>query len=322
MSDGVHWIRFPLPMELDHINLWLLDHEGGFVLVDTGLASDIGRAAWESLEQQVLAARPLRLIILTHLHPDHAGLAAWLQARHRVPVWTSRETERQMRQLLVPLTDDQIAERHTFFHSHGVTELGSFGASLSGERYRAVVSGLPQVAHHPRDGEEASWDGATWRWIETGGHAIGHLCLHEPSRRVLITGDQILPMISPNVSANGWSADANPLDSYLRSLERLAALDPATLVLPSHGRPFVGVRERAHELRHHHLEHLDRLLDACREPRTASETLRVLFRRTLTGFHLYLAMGEAIAHLEYLARSGRLVRLTDDLGTIRYACAT
>lgn len=321
MSDGVHWVRFPLPMELDHINLWLLDHDDGFVLVDTGLASDVGRAAWEQLERQVLATRPLRLIVLTHLHPDHAGLAAWLQARHGVPVWTSQATERQMQRLLEPLTDEQIAERCAFFHSHGVTDLGSFGASLSGDRYRTVVSGLPQVAHHPRDAEETRWEGATWRWIETGGHAIGHLCLHERSRRVLITGDQILPAISPNVSANGWSVDVNPLDSYLRSLERLAELDPATLVLPSHGRPFIGLRERALELRNHHLGHLDRLLEACREPRTASETLRVLFRRTLTGFHLFLAIGEAIAHLKYLARSGRLVRLTDDRGTIRYARA-
>jgi len=321
VADGVRWIRFPLPMELDHINLWLLDHADGCVLVDTGLACEMGRGVWERLERQVLAERPLRLIVLTHLHPDHAGLAAWLQARHCVPVWTSLETERQMRQLLEPLTENQIASRRAFFHSHGVADASSFAASLTGERYRAAVSGMPSIAHHPRDCGEVSWDGATWRWIEVSGHAAGHLCLHERSRRVLISGDQILPAISPNVSATGWSPDVNPLDSYLRSLERLAALDPATLVLPSHGRPFVGLRERAVELRNHHLGQLDRLFDACREPLTANETLRVLFRRTLSGFHLLLALGEAIAHLEYLARSGRLARLTDDRGTIRYARA-
>jgi glyoxylase-like metal-dependent hydrolase (beta-lactamase superfamily II) len=107
VADGVRWIRFPLPMELDHINLWLLDHADGCVLVDTGLACEMGRGVWERLERQVLAERPLRLIVLTHLHPDHAGLAAWLQARHCVPVWTSLETERQMRQLLEPLTENQ-----------------------------------------------------------------------------------------------------------------------------------------------------------------------------------------------------------------------
>ncbi|HTX24018.1 MAG TPA: MBL fold metallo-hydrolase [Steroidobacteraceae bacterium] len=321
VADGVFWIRLPLPMELDHINLWLLEHAEGYVLVDTGLASDASRAAWQLLEPRALDSRPLRLIVVTHLHPDHAGLAAWLQVRHRVPVWTSRETERQMRQLLEPPSDERLASRRAFFRAHGLTDADSLGASLTGERYRAHVSGVPAIAHHPEDSEEVTWDTGTWRWLATGGHAAGHLCLHEPTRRVLITGDQILPTISPNVSLNGWSADANPLDSYLRSLERLAGLDERTLVLPSHGRPFVGVGARAHELREHHGRQLDQLLAACHEPCTAHDTLRVLFRRPLAGFHRFLALGEAIAHLEYLAIGGRLVRLTDAEGTIRYARA-
>jgi glyoxylase-like metal-dependent hydrolase (beta-lactamase superfamily II) len=318
VADGLHWMRFPLPMELDHINLWLLEHQGGFVLIDSGLAFEAGRAAWALLEERVLASRPLRLIIITHLHPDHAGLAAWLQARHGVPVWTSRETERQMRQLLEPTTEERLAERRAFFQAHGLADVHTLGPSITGERYRAVVSGVPEIAHHPRDAEEVTWDTGTWRWLATDGHATGHLCLYEPKRRVLITGDQILPTISPNVSLNGWGADFNPLDSYLRSLERLCGLDPATLVLPSHGRPFLGLQARVRELCDHHLRHLDQLLEECREPRTAVETLRVLFRRQLTGFHQFLAIGEAIAHLEYLSNQGKLVRFTDDRGTIRY----
>lgn len=321
VAQGVHWVRFPLPMELDHINLWLIDHADGFVLVDTGLGTQAGREVWELLEQRVLGSRPLRLIVVTHLHPDHAGLAAWLQGRHRVPVWTSRETERQMRHLLEPASDERLAERRAFFRSHGVSDLDSLGASLTGERYRAHVSGAPQVARHPQDEDEVAWESAHWRWLATGGHAAGHLCLHDPARSLLITGDQILPTISPNVSWNTWSGDQDPLDSFLSSLERLAALEPQTLVLPSHGRPFVGLRARALELRSHHRRHLEQLLEACREPRTASETLRVLFRRKLTGFHQVLAIGEAIAHLEYLARRGLLARLTDAEGTIRYARA-
>jgi glyoxylase-like metal-dependent hydrolase (beta-lactamase superfamily II) len=319
VAEGLYWLRMPLPMELDHINLWLLEHQGGFVLIDTGLAYEAARNAWALLEERVLASKPLRLIVVTHLHPDHAGLAAWLQARHGVPVWTSGETERQMRELFEPATVDRLAERLAFFRSHGLADVESLAPSLSGERYRGVVSGVPQIAHHPRDAEQVTWDTGTWRWLATDGHAMGHLCLYEPTRQVLITGDQILPTISPNVSLNGWSADANPLDSYLRSLERLGGLDPATLVLPSHGRPFHGLQARARELRDHHGKHLQQLLEACREPRAASETLRVLFRRQLTGFHQILAMGEAIAHLEYLRIQGRLVRLSDARGIIRYA---
>jgi glyoxylase-like metal-dependent hydrolase (beta-lactamase superfamily II) len=321
VADGVHWLRFPLPMELDHINLWLLEHQGGFILVDTGLATEAGRAHWELLEQRILATRPLRLIVITHLHPDHAGLAAWLQLRHRVPVWASHETERQMLELLEPATEERLAERRAFFRSHGLSDANALGPSLTGERYRAHVSGVPEIAHHPQDSDEVRWDSGTWRWLATGGHAAGHLCLHEPARRLLITGDQILPTISPNVSLNAWSTDQDPLHSFLASLERLAVLDPETLVLPSHGRPFVGLRPRALELRNHHQQHLERLVEACREPHTASDALQVLFRRKLTGFHHFLALGEAIAHLEYLARRGRVARHADAAGTIRYARA-
>ncbi len=318
VADGVHWLRMPLPMELDHINLWLIEDEGGFVLIDTGLACDAGREVWERLEERLFAERPLRLVVITHLHPDHAGLAAWLQCRHRVPVWTSRITEQQMRSLFAPLTDAEIASRRDFYRAQGVADVESLASSLTGERYRAAVSGLPDVAHHPRNDDETCWGGRAWRWLEVNGHAAGHLCLHEPAGRVLIAGDQILPAISPNVSLGGWGLDPDPLDSYLASLDRLGALDPATLVLPSHGRPFYGLRQRALELRNHHHGHLDKLRAACDTPRTAAETLRVLYRRDLKGFHRVLALGEALAHLEYLARRALLVRRAGADGIVRY----
>ena len=321
VAEGIEWLRMPLPMDLDHINLWLLDHDGGFVLIDTGLATQDSRTAWESLERSVLTARPLRLIVITHLHPDHAGLAAWLQDRHRVPVWTSVETEAHMRRLAAPLPESEVEARCAFFRSHGLADPEGLRPSLSGERYRAAVSGLPQVAHRPSEPQEVVWGERTWRWLATAGHAPGHLCLHEPAQGVLIAGDQILPTISPNVGLTSWSGDANPLESYLQSLERFAQLDPHTLVLPSHGRPFLGLRERALELREHHERHLAVLCDACTTPLSAHDCLAVLFRRTLNGFHRFLALAEAIAHLEYLALADRLTRIRGDDGTIRYTRA-
>jgi glyoxylase-like metal-dependent hydrolase (beta-lactamase superfamily II) len=318
IAEGVHWIRMPLPIELDHINLWLIEHERGFVLIDTGLACDLTRATWESLERETLRHLPLRLIMLTHLHPDHAGLAAWLQDRHGVPVWASRQTESQMRALLTPLTPSQLAERTQFFVGHGVEDAAEIRTVLLGERYRSVVSGLPQVEHRPQDTDEVLWGQSVWRFLDTPGHASGHLCLHAAASGVLICGDQLLPTISPNVSLTAWSADANPLASYLASLERLSQLPGQTLVLPSHGRPFYGLRARARELGAHHRAQLARLLAACVEPSTAHQSLRVLFRRTLRGFHQFLALGEAIAHLEYLAAEGSLARTIDAQGVVRF----
>jgi glyoxylase-like metal-dependent hydrolase (beta-lactamase superfamily II) len=319
VAAGVHWLRMPLPIELDHINLWLIEHEGGFVLIDTGLGCELCRETWAMLEREVLAHLPLRLIMLTHLHPDHAGLAAWLQQRHGVPVWASRQTEAQMRALLTPLTEAQVAERTRFFVGHGVEDAADIRAVLLGERYQSVVSGLPRIEHRPCDREQVTWATDTWEFLETPGHASGHLCLHSPASALLICGDQVLPSISPNVSLTAWSEDKNPLASYLASLERLMQLLPeSTLVLPSHGRPYFGLGARARELVAHHRMQLARLCLACVEPLTAQQTLRVLFRRALRGFHQFLALGEAIAHLEYLAAAGSLARSVDARGVVRF----
>ena len=318
VAAGIEWLRMPLPMQLDHINLWLIEHERGSVLIDTGLAHESARAAWQVLLEGPLRTRALELIVLTHMHPDHAGLAAWLQQRTGAPVWSSEQTEAQMRRLLAPASAAQLAEREAFLHAHGLAEAAPLRASLDGEHYRSVVSGLPRIAHHLRGSDETLWRGRRWRVLRTDGHAHGHLCLHAPAERVLVSGDQILPGISPNVSLLEPAPDPDPLGSYLDSLEELATLDPQTLVLPSHGRPFVGLGMRAAELRAHHQRHLQQLRGACTEPTSAYESLRVLFRRTLSGFHLLLALGEAIAHLEHLALRGELERLRAADGSIRY----
>jgi glyoxylase-like metal-dependent hydrolase (beta-lactamase superfamily II) len=318
VGHGVHWLRMPLPGDLNHINVWLIEHDGGFVLVDTGMAIEEAREAWIALEGTLLKDRPLRLIFVTHLHPDHVGLAAWLQKRHGVPVWMSRTTEYQVRDFVTPKPDHEIASRTAFLVSHGIENTREIAGALIGDKYRNVVSGIPEVAHFPVDGEEVTWGGTTWRFIEVGGHAAGHLCLHAPSLKILISGDQVLPTISPNVSLHETRLDANPLGSYLGSLERLAQLDADTLVLPSHGRLFSGLRPRAMDIRDHHHAQLGKLRDACARSLSAEDALPILFGRQLFGFHRFLAIGEAIAHLEYLALQGQVSRHVDEKGFVRF----
>jgi glyoxylase-like metal-dependent hydrolase (beta-lactamase superfamily II) len=309
----------PLLGELGHINLWLIEHEGGFVAVDTGMATSEGRGVWESLCETVLKDRPLKLIVITHLHPDHSGLAAWLQERTGVPVWTSQKSETQIRDMLTPTPPLQIEERLKFWVSHGASNAGELSQLFGGDKYRGIVSGLPNVAHYPQDGDETVWGGVAWRFIEVHGHAAGHLCLVAPALKMLISGDQVLPTISPNVSLHDTTPDANPLSSYLGSLERLSQLDAETLVLPSHGRPFYGLRPRAMDLRDHHLTQLEKLRVACAAPMTAEDALKVMFARPLRGFHRFLAMGETLAHLEYLAAIGSVYRRVGEDGLVHFA---
>ncbi len=307
--EGLWWLRMPLPISLDHINLWLLEEPGGFALVDTGMATTEARKIWEQLSSTALRERPLTRILLTHLHPDHAGLAAWLQQRFEVPVLTSAATIEQLQMLLAEPSAQALAERLAFFAGHGVQPVEEMRASLGSRGYRDSVDGVPRAARPMVDNDVTQIGARQWRWLETGGHAHGHLCLHAAQpQSVLIAGDQVLPTISPNVGLTPLTPDPNPLATYLQSLQRLGALDSATLVLPSHGRPFLGLAARAGEIRQHHERQLSKLLEACRTPLTAFECLPFLYRRKQQGFHLFLAMGEALAHLEYLACSGRFER--------------
>jgi glyoxylase-like metal-dependent hydrolase (beta-lactamase superfamily II) len=322
LQDGIWWLRMPLPISLDHINLWLLEEPGGFTLVDTGMATTAARDIWEQLCTSLLADRPLTRIVLTHLHPDHAGLAAWLQRRFGVPVWTSAATLEQLRMLLGETTPQMLAARLAFFARHGVEPIDEIAGSVDSRGYRDSVDGVPQAGRLLLDKDESQIGSRRWQWLETGGHAHGHLCLYAAQpQAVLIAGDQVLPTISPNVSLTPLTPDPNPLATYLQSLERLSALDPGTLVLPSHGRPFLGLAARAAEIRQRHDRHFAKLSEACRTPLTAFQCLPFLYRRQQRGFHLFLAMGETLAHLEYLACSGQFERQVDNAVT-RYRRAS
>lgn len=313
VQEGVWWLRMPLPISLDHINLWLLEEPGGYALVDTGMATPATRKLWEQLFATQLKGRPLTRILLTHLHPDHAGLAAWLQRRFGLPLWTSAATLAQLRLLLGETTAPMLAQRMAFFAAHGVDPIEEMGPSLGSKGYQDTVDGLPEASRLMVDEDRTAIGARQWRWLETGGHAHGHLCLYSSAPApVLIAGDQVLPTISPNVGLTPLTPDPNPLATYLQSLERLSALDPRTLVLPSHGRPFLGLAARAAEIRQHHERHLAKLFDACRTPLTAFQCLPFLYRRQQRGFNLFLAMGEALAHLEYLTRSGQFARQVEN----------
>lgn len=304
VAPGVRWCRLPLPMALDHINVWLVDHDDGCVVVDTGLNTSVCRDAWLALERDVLVQTPLAGVMVTHMHPDHLGLAHWLQQRHEVPVWMSRRTHEQAERLLSEDEAERTAAEQ-FFVRHG---LGSAerGPQYSPGRFAGMLSGRPEVARHLDDGALVTWGTQHWQSFEVHGHAEGHVCLHNLERAVLISGDQVLPTISPNIGLNWRSRDPNPLGSYLSSLERLSGLAADTLVLPAHGQPFVGLQARARDLRLHHETQLATIESACAQPKCAAELLPALFRRPLSGVHLLLAISETVAHIEYLVRAGRL----------------
>lgn len=325
VAPGIHWLRMPLPFALNHINLWLLEDEEagrpGWTLIDTGFALDAVKAFWETLLARLNASprggRILRIVV-THFHPDHLGLAAWLQERSGAPIF---------------MTLGEYLTAHAVWHEtggHGIAAmLGQFRAhGLNAERcarlegnrglYKRGVPSLPTAYRRLFDGNVLTFGGRHWQVRVGFGHSPEHAALYCAKLGLLISGDMLLPAISTNVSVYAVTPMADSLADYLASLDRYRQLPEETLVLPSHGLPFFGMHDRIDALHEHHAERLKILEANCEIPRSAAELLSSLFARELDSHQTMFAMGEAIAHLNRLEHAGRLTRLSGDDGTIRF----
>jgi len=323
LAPGVHWLRMPLPAALDHINLWLLEDGDDWVIVDTGFANDETRALWRTLAKDRMGGRTAPRIIVTHFHPDHSGLAGWLCQQHDATLWISR-TEWLMHKML--MFDD--AGRNSgfqaeFYRLHGLHADDAYKMVKRGNAYQWVSVEAPHDFHRLTDGETFEVGGRGWRVIVGTGHAPEHVSLYCEALGVLISGDQILPRITPNITLPGSQPTTNPLDDYLTSIERFRALPEDTLVLPSHILPFRGLHRRVAQLQRHHADRLGEILEAVDRPMTAAEVVPVLFGagRELDLFQRGFAMGEALAHLAYLEKQGRLRCERGPDGLFRYAPA-
>lgn len=322
VARGVRWLRMPLPFQLDHINLWLLEDEGGWTVVDTGIGNAETRALWAQLLENELKNQTVRRVVLTHYHPDHAGNAAWLCGKFGVELWTTQGeylTAHAVRAAGAGYTSDAVL---AVFRRNGLDDARRKEMTPRGNRYAALVPDFPASYRRIYEGDAVRIGGRDWHAIIGYGHAPEHLSLHCPSLNVVITGDMLLSTISTNVSV--WSVDpeGDPLRLFLQSIRRYRDLPADVLVLPSHGKPFRGAHERVAALEAHHAERFAELEAALRtQPQSAADLLPVLFRRPLDAHQMFFAMGEAIAHLHYLYYAGRARREVGADGVMRYAAA-
>ena len=318
VAPGVRWLRMPLPFKLDHINLWLLDDDAGWTVVDTGIGLPPTREAWEQVFGAGLEGRPITRIIVTHFHPDHMGNAGWLAQRWGVDLWCTQAEWFAAQLAWQDRNGDHTTRRLAHYRQHGVDAESLEQLRRRGNHYPGVVPTLAPSYRSLREGDELKLAGRRWDVLTVYGHSPEHACLSWRDGRVLVAGDQVLPKITTNVSVWADQPLGNPLRWYLDSLPRFAPMAADTLVLPSHGLPFRGLHARLDRLRAHHDDRLARILDALGEPRPAAELIPRLFPRELDTHQLGFAIGEVLAHLNLLESEGRVIRLPGADGVVRF----
>ena len=319
MADGITWLRMPLPMSLNHINLWLLRDDQGWVIVDTGLDTSTSRDIWRTTFETAMGNDPATHVIATHLHPDHVGCAGWLVREFDVDLWMTREEYMLCRLLTGDTGRDATDEAIRFYRAAGFSgeqlELYKENFGMFGR----VVGELPLSYKRMQDGERWLFAGQEWEVIVGRGHSPEHACLFDRARNILISGDQILPTISPNVSVWPTEPQANPLRDWFNSIDKLETVLPEdVLVLPAHGKPFRGAHTRLEQLRKEHVDNLDKLLETSQEPRRAVDVFGELFDSNINDGNRMMATGEALAHLIYLCNTGDMAAENDGDGVTWY----
>jgi glyoxylase-like metal-dependent hydrolase (beta-lactamase superfamily II) len=303
IAQGVYLLRMPLPFRLNHINLYLLDDPAGWTIVDCGLNKPESMAVWESVFATLMRDKPVIRIIVTHLHPDHIGLAHWLHSKTRAPIFmTAPEWQQAQRVFHLPVLDPARIEAH--YRRLGLTDEPLQTMIRQASSYRKLVKVLPEHVHYLHEHETLDIGGRRWRILLGHGHSPACACLWDETDQLLIVGDHVLPTISSNINLLAVGPH-NPLDDYLTSLSTFRGL-PCHLFLPAHGPRTSRLHARIDELIAHHSAHLERLYAACAEPRTAADCVPLLFGNDLPDHQFFFAIGESAAHLVYLTEQGRL----------------
>ncbi len=326
VAPGVLWIRMALPFVLNHINLWAIEDGEGWAIVDTGVQSAETTTAWREIFANGLRKRPVTRVIATHMHPDHVGMAGWITRRFGCRLWMTRGEYLTCRVLVADTGREAPAEAIEFYKRAGWgedaiefyrTRFGGFGKH---------VYALPDSFRRLHDEETVQIGRYGWRIVVGTGHSPEHACLYCPELKLLISGDQVLPRISSNVSVFPTEPDADPLGDWFASLTKLGqAIPDDVLVLPAHNEPFRGLHARLQHLRAGHDHALARLGQMLSTPRRAIDVFGALFARPIDREDQNLAAmatGESLAHLNRLLRGGAVKMDRDADGVSWYTNLT
>lgn len=295
-------IRLDLPFRLNHVNCFMAESENGWTIIDAGLNNSETREFWD----ERIGNRRVETILVTHYHPDHFGYAGGLQEK----------TGAQLRMSKIDAELGNVSWKTEFMETMP-KQYAASGVPLEMAKmmvqntvdFQPLVNPLPKIDHYLMEGERIQIGRYEYEVLHTPGHSDGMVCFYNKEENVLFSADHILPKITPNISY-WFHGQENPLALYLTSLEKIKELN-ADFIIPSHGKPFYGANERIEELIKHHEARLDETKEVLEVPSTVFQICERLFKRSLTVHEMRFAVGETLAHLEFLRHSGECIRNRD-----------
>lgn len=316
VADGILWLRLPLPMALDHVNVYLLEEADGWSVVDTGFAGPGTRECWRAVMAGPMGGRPVRRVLVTHYHPDHIGLAGWFQTEFGAELVTTRTSWLMARMLVLDEHAVPTSETLDYWRSAGMPPAQiAEHARKRPFNFADVVAPLPLGFRRIKEGDSLTLGQRRWDVRIGNGHAPEHATLWCDGDDLVLGGDQLLPSISPNLGVYATEPDADPVAEWLESCETLLQFaNPGQLVLPGHKLPFRGLPSRLRQLIGNHHGALDRLRNRLAAPHTAVDCFDVLFKRRIGPAEYGLALVEAMAHMNHLFQLGQVTRWRDDNG--------
>ena len=323
VAPGVRWLAMPMPGSLGFINLYLLEDKEGWWVVDTGLSNEQTKTLWEKIFADELQGKPVIGVICTHMHPDHIGQSLMITNKFQCPLYMTYGEYYQARAFSSSggfSHNNWIGRR--FYKQAGMPDDYMEQIEKMWSTRAAEGMSMPSMSggfERLEDGQVLTIRDNDWHIVVGSGHSPEHACLYCPGLKVLISGDQILPIITSNVSVHPSEPNANPMHNWMTSHDHFLKVIPDdTFVLPAHNLPFFGVKARLRDLISHHDDRMLAIEEACIEPKDAKELLPVLFSRELGPPQMMMALGEAIAHVHLLMHRNQIERALNDEGVYKY----
>lgn len=313
VAPDILWMRLPLPMALDHVNVYALDEGESWTLIDTGIDWPRGRAIWQTLQRGPLQGKPVSRLIVTHHHPDHVGLAGWFQEQG-AELWMTRTAWLAARMLVLDEQPRPSPEALLFYTRAGTPP--NIIEARAHERpfnFCDMVAPMPEGFNALLDSAQITMGGRAWTVRFGSGHAPDHASFWAGD--LVLGGDQLLPGISANIGVYPSEPNADPVKDWLdacRSFQPLAR--NSQLILPGHKLPYTGLPLRLVNMIENHEQALTRLFDHLKTPQTAHECFVPIFKREIKGEQYGLALAETIAHLNHLYHKGSVTRKINEQG--------